>query len=223
MEDLDAVANEAANIEPSPDTEKAKPNNKKVNRNNWDFNCQVFTRSCCVGHYKGFSRKTGWIWYCRLANQTVQFLSFCSWQNNSKWKLLPTRLWVFPYRYFHIFYYLRSCATDDISFSLQRKAADKNGQTKRKANKVTNAGIADVGLTSGNDFDDSIDNLEQQRPKRPKRERPTKSVNENIEPAFTAMPVEALQQPGILPAFDQSSGGFSMSGQNLDSHRQSSL
>ncbi|CAO2831684.1 unnamed protein product [Amaranthus hypochondriacus] len=133
LEDLDAVANEAANIEPSPDTEKAKPNNKK------------------------------------------------------------------------------------------RKAADKNGQTKRKANKVTNAGIADVGLTSGNDFDDSIDNLEQQRPKRPKRERPTKSVNENIEPAFTAMPVEALQQPGILPAFDQSSGGFSMSGQNLDSHRQSSL
>ena len=131
-------------------------------------------------------------------------------------------LLVYGFRYFHIFDYLRYCATDDISFSLQRKAADKNGQTKRKANKVTNAGIADVGLTSGNEFDDSIDNLEQQqRPKRPKRERPTKSVNENIEPAFTAMPVEALQQPEILSPIDRSSGGFSMSGQNLNFHPSS--
>jgi len=56
----------------------------------------------------------------------------------------------------------------------------------------------------------------QQRPKRPKRERPTKSVNENIEPAFTAIPTGASQQAQLSPVLDPSSGGFrQLSGENL--------
>ncbi|XP_056696055.1 chromatin-remodeling ATPase INO80 isoform X2 [Spinacia oleracea] len=106
LEDLDKVANEAADIEPSPDPEKPKSNNKK--------------------------RKTG----------------------------------------------------------------DKQGQSRKKAAKATDTEMIDAGLMTGNEFDDLVNNPgQQQRPKRPKRERPTKSVNENIEPAFTAVSFVVPQQP----------------------------
>lgn len=56
--------------------------------------------------------------------------------------------------------------------------------------------MIDAGLMTGNEFDDLVNNPgQQQRPKRPKRERPTKSVNENIEPAFTAVSFVVPQQP----------------------------
>lgn len=133
LEDLDKVANEAAKIEPSPEPEKPKSNNKK--------------------------RKTG----------------------------------------------------------------DKQGQPKQKAAKASDTEIADAGSTLGNEFDGSINNPDQlQRPKRPKRERPTKSVNENIEPAFTASPLVVPQQSQAqnLPAIDQSAGGFAhLSGDNHLSHQ----
>lgn len=128
LEDLDKVANEAAEIEPSPDPEKPKSNHKK--------------------------RKTG----------------------------------------------------------------DKS---KQKAAKASNTEITDAGLMPGNEFDGYVNNPDQQqRPKRPKRERPTKSVNENIEPAFTASPAVVPIQPQNLPFIDQSSGAFApLSEENLVPHQ----
>lgn len=87
----------------------------------------------------------------------------------------------------------------------KRKTSDKPGQSKQKAPKATNTGTQSE-VMGGTEFNGSIIDLDQQqRPKRPKRERPTKSVNENIEPAFTATPSAGAQQSQLLPAIvDQS-------------------
>lgn len=102
-------------------------------------------------------------------------------------------------------------------FELQRKASDKQGQSKQKGGKAANGGATDLGSVPGNELNGSINDPDQQlRPKRLKRERPTKSVNENIEPAFTATLIAASQQSLLLPALDQSSGGFrQVSAENL--------
>ncbi|XP_021724191.1 DNA helicase INO80-like [Chenopodium quinoa] len=90
----------------------------------------------------------------------------------------------------------------------KRKTGDKR-QPKQKAAKAIDAEKNDAG--QGNELDGFINNPDQeQRPKRPKRERPTKSVNENIEPAFTAAPFAVPQQPQAqnVPSVDQSLGGM---------------
>lgn len=95
------------------------------------------------------------------------------------------------------------------SSNKKRKASDKQGQSKQKGGKAANGGATDLGSVPGNELNGSINDPDQQlRPKRLKRERPTKSVNENIEPAFTATLIAASQQSQLLPALDQSSGGF---------------
>lgn len=89
------------------------------------------------------------------------------------------------------------------SSNKKRKVSDKPGQPKQKASKPNNisSGITDPGSVPGDEFNGPVDdpNL-QQRPKRPKRERPTKSVNETIEPAFTATPIAVPHQSQLLPA-----------------------
>lgn len=86
---------------------------------------------------------------------------------------------------------------------VQRKAAlDKQGQQKSRSQKDSKA----VGSSSPNsmimDYDPDVptqnsDTLQQQRPKRLKR--PTKSLNETIEPAFTAIPPVFQDQNQIAP------------------------
>lgn len=72
---------------------------------------------------------------------------------------------------------------------MQRKAATEK-QTQAKPRPQKSSKQADPSTPNPTDYelDDPAQNTEavQQRPKRLKR--PTKSVNENIEPAFTAAP-----------------------------------
>lgn len=80
--------------------------------------------------------------------------------------------------------------------SLQRKAAsEKQTQSKprpQKSSKQVDSSTPNPTVTDY-ELDDPAHNTEplQQRPKRLKR--PTKSVNENIEPAFTATPNAQFQ------------------------------
>uniref|UniRef100_A0A2N9HD90 Chromatin-remodeling ATPase INO80 n=2 Tax=Fagus sylvatica TaxID=28930 RepID=A0A2N9HD90_FAGSY len=67
------------------------------------------------------------------------------------------------------------------------------------------------------EFDDSLQNSEPQaqKPKRPKR--PTKSVNENLQPAFTGTPMAGPEQTHYLPVNELGSGGFRV-GQDTSQH-----
>lgn len=76
-----------------------------------------------------------------------------------------------------------------LKLSMQRKAAtDKQPQSKPRLQKSSRQAEA----PSPNPLEDEMDDLPpptETLPQRPKRlKRPTKSVNENIEPAFTANP-----------------------------------
>lgn len=86
------------------------------------------------------------------------------------------------------------------NFYVQRKAAsDKQAQPRlRNPPKMTSSG--DYGL------DDSLQNSDTQahRPKRSKR--PTKSVNENLEPAFTGPHLAIPEQTHVPPVSDSVSG-----------------
>ncbi|KAK9671106.1 hypothetical protein RND81_12G007500 [Saponaria officinalis] len=91
----------------------------------------------------------------------------------------------------------------------KRKASEKQAQPNSKpVTKVTITGFPASTSTVGNELNGSVDvPAQQQRPKRPKRERPMKSVNENIEPAFTVNPpilgLLAPQQSRAPPFVDR--------------------
>ncbi|GAB4843889.1 Putative DNA helicase ino80 [Ancistrocladus abbreviatus] len=99
------------------------------------------------------------------------------------------------------------------SSSRKRKAnTEKQNQTKlrssQKASKDVDSctGVGDLSSVPPSEFSGpAIDtDLQLQKPKRPKRA--TKSVNENIEPAFTATPATVPQQSQYLPTNDLDSG-----------------
>ncbi|KAL9232600.1 hypothetical protein vseg_007695 [Gypsophila vaccaria] len=79
------------------------------------------------------------------------------------------------------------------STNKKRKASEKQGQSNTKpVTKVTITGFAGSSSIVGGEMNGSLDDPVQQRQKRAKRERPTKSVNEYIEPAFRAAPIVGL-------------------------------
>lgn len=92
---------------------------------------------------------------------------------------------------------------------MQRKTSDN--QTS-KSRSVKGSKYADSSPSNSVSVDYEFDDLQvntevhHQRPKRLKR--PTKSVNENLEPAFTASPNVAQEANQNLPMSELNSGGY---------------
>lgn len=100
------------------------------------------------------------------------------------------------------------------SSNKKRKAAsDKQAPSKQRNPQ---------NVTSPMDYelDDPLQNSDPQaqKPKRPKR--PTKSVNENLQPAFTGTPTVVSEQTHYLPVNELGSGGF-RAGQDISQHTNS--
>lgn len=101
-----------------------------------------------------------------------------------------------------------------VNVFVQRKAAsDKQAPSKQRNPQ---------NVTSPMDYelDDPLQNSDPQaqKPKRPKR--PTKSVNENLQPAFTGTPTVVSEQTHYLPVNELGSGGF-RAGQDISQHTNS--
>ncbi|KAH9613368.1 hypothetical protein KSS87_004845 [Heliosperma pusillum] len=93
------------------------------------------------------------------------------------------------------------------SSNKKRKASEKQGPSKQKSSNAVATGVSGYGSISEHELKGSLDEpVQEQRPKRAKKERPTKSVNEDIEPAFTAAPIMGLPAAPImgLPALHHS-------------------
>lgn len=101
---------------------------------------------------------------------------------------------------------------------MQRKAAaDKHTSKLRNSQKMddSNSTLMDF------EMDDNLQNMDSQplKPKRPKR--PKKSVNENLEPVFTATQMAVSEQPQFPPQ-ELGSGGFrAESSQDIPMHSNS--
>ncbi|XP_030926528.1 chromatin-remodeling ATPase INO80 isoform X1 [Quercus lobata] len=95
----------------------------------------------------------------------------------------------------------------------RRAASDKQAPSKQRNPQ---------NVTSPMDYelDDPLQNSDPQaqKPKRPKR--PTKSVNENLQPAFTGTPTVVSEQTHYLPVNELGSGGF-RAGQDISQHTNS--
>lgn len=94
---------------------------------------------------------------------------------------------------------------------MQRKStADKPAPSKSRPQKVPkNVEYSSPNSIAMDDEMDDLPNDTETRPQRPKRlKRPTKSVNENLEPAFTATPIAGQDGNQKPPLPDPSSGGW---------------
>lgn len=113
-------------------------------------------------------------------------------------------------------------AFDIITYYVQRKStADKQAPSKSRPQKVPkNVEYSSPNSMAMDDEMDDIPNNTETRPQRPKRlKRPTKSVNENLEPAFTATQITGQDGNQKLPLPDPSPGGW-RTGVEEDSPRQ---
>ncbi|KAK9289646.1 hypothetical protein L1049_007804 [Liquidambar formosana] len=116
------------------------------------------------------------------------------------------------------------------SSNKKRKAtSDKQAPPKpRNSQKAPKNGDSFMGMNELNsmpmdyELGDPLQNTDPQlqKPKRPKR--PKKSVNENLEPAFTATPTVESEQTQYPPVHEYGSGGFrAEAGENTSLHSSS--
>ncbi|XP_031102452.1 chromatin-remodeling ATPase INO80 [Ipomoea triloba] len=92
----------------------------------------------------------------------------------------------------------------------RKSTADKQAPSKSRPQKVPkNVEYSSPNSIAMDDEMDDLPNDTETRPQRPKRlKRPTKSVNENLEPAFTATPIAGQDGNQKPPLPDPSSGGW---------------